>query len=66
MSQIAEFSAEVTREAYIRGMEPEDYIREIGDCERADERLAEMDRIKLQTMRATQEEEKEEELEPAL
>jgi len=51
-----EYPAEIVREAYIRNMEPEDYVREMGDCDQAVARLAEIDRKKLNELQPHPEE----------
>jgi len=45
------FSEEILHEAKIRGMKPEDYVRELADCEQAELRLAVIDKKKLDEMR---------------
>ena len=51
-----EYPAEIVREAYIRNMKPEDYVREMGDCDQAVARLAEIDRKNLDEMKPHMEE----------
>ncbi len=57
MGKKGSFPVEVLREAKLRNMRPEDYVRERADCEQAEHRLAEIDRKKLEEMQPQTEEE---------
>jgi len=52
-----QYPQDVVREAKLRKMKPEDYLRELEECSAAETRLAEIDQKKLDEMQPPTEEE---------
>jgi len=50
-----EYPEDVIIEARLRRMKPDDYLRQMSECNRADQQMDEIDRKKLAEMRPEQE-----------